>query len=102
MTEFMKEMLQILAKIYRLDVSSSGYDRLFVGFSDEYGMVKYKIGDKEEIIECDIVLSAVGVQTNVDNIGLEELGIIVENGKINVDDYYQTASPLKKLLEQND
>ena len=52
--------------------------------------VKYKSGDKEEIIECDIVLSAVGVQTNVDNIGLEELGIIVENGKINVDDYYQT------------
>ena len=46
--------------------------------------VKYKSGDKEEIIDCDIVLSAVGVQTNVDNIGLEELGIIVENGKINV------------------
>ena len=35
--------------------------------------VKYKSGDKEEIIECDIVLSAVGVQTNVDNIGLEEI-----------------------------
>ena len=52
--------------------------------------VKYKSGDKEEIIDCDIVLSAVGVQTNVDNIGLEESGIIVENGKINVDDYYQT------------
>ena len=51
---------------------------------------RYKSGDKEEIIDCDIVLSAVGVQTNVDNIGLEELGIIVENGKINVDDYYQT------------
>ena len=52
--------------------------------------VKYKSSDKEEIIECDIVLLAVGVQTNVDNIGLEELGIIVENGKINVDDYYHT------------
>ena len=52
--------------------------------------VKYKSGDKEEIIECDIVLLAVGVQTNIDNIGLEELGIIVENGKINVDDYYHT------------
>ena len=52
--------------------------------------VKYKSGDKEEIIECDIVLLAVGVQTNIDNIGLEELGIIVENDKINVDDYYHT------------
>tara|TARA_Y100000768_G_scaffold388817_1_gene387486 strand:+ start:4020 stop:5408 length:1389 start_codon:yes stop_codon:yes gene_type:complete len=52
--------------------------------------VNFKSGDKEDVIDCDIVLSAVGVQTNIDNIGLEELGIIVENGKINVDDYYQT------------
>ncbi|MAK07438.1 MAG: dihydrolipoyl dehydrogenase [Marinoscillum sp.] len=52
--------------------------------------VKFKSGNKEDIIDCDIVLSAVGVHTNIDNIGLEELGIIVENGKINVNDYYQT------------
>ena len=52
--------------------------------------VKFKSGNKEDIIDCDIVLSAVGVHTNIDNIGLEELGIIAENGKINVNDYYQT------------
>tara|TARA_B100001559_G_scaffold146654_1_gene122961 strand:- start:1331 stop:2719 length:1389 start_codon:yes stop_codon:yes gene_type:complete len=52
--------------------------------------VKFKSNEKEDVIDCDVVLSAVGVLTNVDNIGLEELGIIVENGKINVDDYYQT------------
>jgi dihydrolipoamide dehydrogenase len=52
--------------------------------------VNFKSGDKEDVIHCDIVLSAVGVQTNIDNIGLEENGIIIENGKINVDDYYQT------------
>tara|TARA_X000000950_G_scaffold48989_2_gene57207 strand:+ start:41480 stop:42868 length:1389 start_codon:yes stop_codon:yes gene_type:complete len=52
--------------------------------------VKFKSGNKEDIIDCDIVLSAVGVHTNIENIGLEELGIIVENGKINVNDYYQT------------
>ena len=36
------------------------------------------------------ILSAVGVETNTEHIGLEELGIIVEKGKINVDDYYKT------------
>lgn len=46
--------------------------------------------DKDSTIDCDIVLSAVGVETNIQNIGLEELGIITEKGKINVDDYYKT------------
>src|SRR5574344_98199 len=41
--------------------------------------------------EAEIVLSAVGVQTNIENIGLEECGIQTERSKIVVDDYYQTA-----------
>ena len=52
--------------------------------------VTYSSNDKESTINCDIVLSAVGVETNIQNIGLEELGIITEKGKINVDDYYKT------------
>ena len=52
--------------------------------------VSYKSNDDVNTMNCDIVLSAVGVETNTDNIGLEELGIIVEKGKINVDDYYKT------------
>ncbi|MBI9036344.1 MAG: dihydrolipoyl dehydrogenase [Bacteroidales bacterium] len=44
----------------------------------------------EEIIEADIVLSAVGVVTNIEGIGLEETGVKVENGKVIVDDYYRT------------
>ena len=47
----------------------------------------------EKTVEADIVLSAVGVQTNIDNLGLEELGISTERGKINVDDYYHTNVP---------
>ena len=43
-----------------------------------------------EVIECDIVLSAVGVTTNVENIGLEEVGIKVEKGQIVTDPYYKT------------
>lgn len=44
----------------------------------------------EEIIEVEKVLSAVGVVSNVENLGLEELGVKVEKGKIVVDDYYST------------
>ena len=43
-----------------------------------------------EVVDCDIVLSAVGVITNLENIGLEEVGIQVERTKIVVDDYYRT------------
>lgn len=52
--------------------------------------VHYKSNNKDNFLECDIVLSAVGVETNIQNIGLENVKIISENGKINVDDYYQT------------
>jgi len=43
-----------------------------------------------EIIDSDIVLSAVGIEANIEGIGLEEVGIKTENGKIPVDDYYKT------------
>lgn len=50
--------------------------------------VKSKKG--EEQLECDIVLSAVGIATNIEGIGLEDLGVKTEKGKIIVDDYYKT------------
>ncbi len=53
--------------------------------------IKSKVG--EEIIDCDIVLSAVGIQTNLENIGLEEVGIATDKGKILVNPYYQTNIP---------
>ena len=43
-----------------------------------------------EVVDADIVLSAVGVITNLENLGLEEVGIEVERTKIIVDDYYRT------------
>jgi dihydrolipoamide dehydrogenase len=51
-------------------------------------LIKTKKG--EETIECDVVLSAVGIVANIENIGLEEVGIKTEKGKILVDDYYNT------------
>ncbi|GAB2474942.1 dihydrolipoyl dehydrogenase [Hymenobacter qilianensis] len=50
--------------------------------------VKTAKGDQQ--IECDVVLSAVGVQTNLENLGLEELGIKVEKGRVIVDEFYKT------------
>ena len=47
----------------------------------------------ETVVDCDVVLSAVGVVTNLENLGLEETGIAFERGKIAVDDYYQTNVP---------
>lgn len=47
-------------------------------------------GKKTETIECDIVLSAVGVETNLAGLGVEELGVQTERGKVLVDDYYKT------------
>lgn len=50
--------------------------------------VKTKKG--EEVLEADILLSAVGVVANIENIGLEEVGIQTEKGKIAINDFCQT------------
>lgn len=52
--------------------------------------VKNRKTGKEEIIECDVVLSAAGVSPNTENIGLETLGIKTDRGLVEVDEYYRT------------
>ncbi len=54
-------------------------------------VVKTKKG--EEILEADIVLSAVGIKSNIENIGLEDVGIVTDRDKIIVNDFYQTNIP---------
>ncbi len=49
-----------------------------------------KRGSGEDVIECEVVLSAVGVKSNFEDLGLEEVGIAVEKDKIKVDEYYRT------------
>ncbi|MFM7668390.1 MAG: dihydrolipoyl dehydrogenase [Bacteroidota bacterium] len=56
-------------------------------------VVTVKTEKGEEKIECDVVLSAVGIQANIENIGLEEVGIIVDKGRILTNEYYQTNIP---------
>jgi dihydrolipoamide dehydrogenase len=52
--------------------------------------VHIKTAEGTQIIECDVVLSAAGIVANIENIGLETVGIATDKGKILVDAYYRT------------
>ena len=53
--------------------------------------VKTKKG--EEVLEADVVLSAVGIAPNIEGIGLEDVGIATDRGRVMVNDFYQTTVP---------
>ena len=61
-----------------------------VDSSSDILKVKVKTKKGEEILEADIVLSAVGIVSNIENIGLEEVGVKTDKGKVLVDDFYKT------------
>ena len=52
-----------------------------------------KTAKGEEVLEADVVLSAVGIKSNIENLGLEEVGIAIDKDKIMVNDFYQTNLP---------
>ncbi|MFN5416257.1 MAG: dihydrolipoyl dehydrogenase [Flavobacteriia bacterium] len=56
-------------------------------------VVSIKTAKGEEKIECDVVLSAVGIETNLENLGLETVGIATDKGKVLINEYYQTNIP---------
>lgn len=47
-------------------------------------------GEDTKTLTADVALIAIGVQGNVENIGLDELGVEMENGRILTDEYYRT------------
>lgn len=61
-----------------------------VDTSGEGCKVKVKTADGIKELTCDVVLSAVGIKTNIENIGLELLGIKTDKDKVLVNDYYET------------
>jgi len=69
------------ASVERIDTSGNGV-KAYV-----------KTAKGEEILEADILLSAVGIKTNIENIGLEEVGIATDRDKILVNAYNQTNVP---------
>jgi len=54
--------------------------------------VKIRTKKGEEVVEADIVLSAVGITPNLEGLGLEEAGISLDNGKVKVDEFYRTTA----------
>lgn len=54
---------------------------------------KVKTPEGEVILEADILLSAIGISANIEGIGLEELGLKTDKGKIITDKFYQTNVP---------
>jgi dihydrolipoamide dehydrogenase len=69
------------ASVERIDTSGKGV-KAFV-----------KTAKGEEVLEADVLLSAVGIKTNIENIGLEEVGIATDKDKILVNAYNQTNVP---------
>jgi len=61
-----------------------------VDTSGELCKVKIQTKKGVEEVEAEVVLSAVGVSTNLEGIGLEDIGVEVVKGKIKVDDFYRT------------
>ena len=54
---------------------------------------KFKSENKEEVLSADIIISATGIKSNIENIGIEDVGIAVDNDKILVNDFYETNIP---------
>ena len=61
--------------------------------SVEDGRCKVEIEGKKgaETLTAEVVLSAVGVKSNIEGLGLEELGVVVERDKVKVDEHYRTS-----------
>ncbi len=72
-------------------MTNSSVEKLDTSGKNVKATVKTKKG--EEILEAEIVLSAVGIVSNLENIGLEDVGIVTDKGKIVVNDFYQTNIP---------
>ena len=59
----------------------------------EQCQVHLKTQTGTQTLDCDVVLSAVGVVSNIEGIGLEEVGVATDRGKVVVDDFYSTNIP---------
>ncbi len=98
--EFMNRILPIedeeVSKTMLMNYKKKGIEILTessvekVEVKNDRCIVSIKTAKGVETKECDIVLSAAGVQTNLDNLGLEEMGVKTDKGKVMVDEFYKT------------
>jgi dihydrolipoamide dehydrogenase len=90
-TDISKELEKIYKKKGIDILTNSSVEK--VEKSGSGAKVTVKTASGEQIIECDVVLSAAGVITNLENIGLEDVGIATDKGKVMIDDFYRTNIP---------
>ncbi|WP_322549524.1 dihydrolipoyl dehydrogenase [Flavobacterium psychraquaticum] len=86
-----KQMERSLKKSGIKIMTNSSVERIDTTGNGVKAFVKTAKG--EEVLEADILLSAVGIKTNIENIGLEETGIATDRDKILVNTFYQTNVP---------
>lgn len=86
--EVSKTMEKIFKKSGMEIMTDSSVESVDTGGAGCKVVVKTKTGNVN--IECDVVLSAAGIVTNIENIGLESTGVKTDKGKVLVDDFYQT------------
>ena len=86
-----KQMERSMKKAGVKIMTSSSVEKVDTSGSGVKATVKTAKG--EEVLQADILLSAVGIKSNIENIGLEEVGIATDKDKILVNDFYQTNVP---------
>ena len=91
-----KDVSKEMAKIFKKKGIKLITESQVLGVKTPKGGCSVEVKDLKKgstsTLEADIVLSAVGVTPNTDNLGLEEAGIKVERGIVQVDDFYQTSA----------
>ncbi|MDD4426421.1 MAG: dihydrolipoyl dehydrogenase [Mariniphaga sp.] len=86
--EVAKQLERTFKKMKMKVLTNSSVEK--VDTSGEKCKVTIKTKKGEEIVEADVVLSAVGITPNTENTGLEEMGVITEKGRVKVDEFYRT------------
>lgn len=86
--EVSKQLERSFKKMKMKVLTSSSVEKVDV--SDGKCKVTIKTKKGEEIVEADVVLSAVGITPNTEGIGLEEMKVATDNGRVKVDEFYRT------------
>lgn len=84
-----KEMEKIMKKKGLEILTSTSVEKVDATGAKCKVSLKSKDG-KTSQMECDVVLSAVGIATNIEGIGLEQVGVKTDKGLVVVDDFYRT------------
>lgn len=91
--EVSKELTKTFKKAGMNIMANSSVENVDISGNQCKVTVKSRKDESIKVIECDVVLSAAGVTANIEDIGLETLGILTNRGTISVDNFYQTNIP---------